>query len=245
MEDVSSLIEKLSWDTPVEEKEDAIQKLYYIKEEDLHLLLQPISKSYWDEAAELVISLGYPRVNSILPGLLEWIQDINWPGASRIADFLREIGDPLIPYIKNVINHHRQDTEWIEWIFEKIIDHWNTEQVLQIRDELILMSQEKDNDFRALKTLLIHGLYQKYEADELIQRKKDEIAFKLKELEKTSGEIDCEELHKEFSELIYKQSDRIKQYYEDNNERFNICNAKSNLKNYLSDIEIFTTEFLS
>lgn len=126
LDDVSSLIEKLSWDTPVEEKEDAIQKLYCIKEEDLHLLLQPISKSYWDEAAEVVISLGYPRVNSILPGLLEWIQDINWPGASRIADFLREIRDPLIPYIKNVINHHRQDTEWIGWIFEMIIDHWNS-----------------------------------------------------------------------------------------------------------------------
>lgn len=87
MEDVSSLIKKLSWDTPEEEKEDAIDKLQYIMDEDLHLLLQPISKDYWDGAAETVVRLGYPRVKSILPGLLQWIQDTNWPGAGQIGVF--------------------------------------------------------------------------------------------------------------------------------------------------------------
>lgn len=83
IEDISSLIEKLSWNLSEEEKEDVINKLQYIKDEDLHLLVQPISKDYWDGAAETVIRLGYPRVKSILSGLLEWIQDINWPGAGK------------------------------------------------------------------------------------------------------------------------------------------------------------------
>lgn len=182
--------------------------------------LQPITKDYWDGAAEVVISLGYPRVKSIFPGLLEWIQDMNWLGASRISVFLREIGEPIVPYIKDILNHHRSDTVWIEWIIEKIIDHWNTEQILQIRDELILISQEKDNDLRALRILLIHGLYHKQEVYEIIQSKIKDVAFKLKEFETTNTEIDCDDL-----------------------DGFNICYAKSNFQTYLSDIEFLRLSF--
>lgn len=118
MDEVSNLIKKLSWHTREEEKEDAIKKLQHIEDEDLHLLLQPISKDYWDGAAETVIRLGYPRVKSILPGLLEWIQDLNWPGSREIADFLLEIGDPMIPYVKDVLNQHSDDQEWVYWILK-------------------------------------------------------------------------------------------------------------------------------
>jgi predicted DNA binding CopG/RHH family protein len=46
MENVSNVIKKLSWGTPEDEKEEAMKKLQYIRDEDLHLLLQPISKEY-------------------------------------------------------------------------------------------------------------------------------------------------------------------------------------------------------
>lgn len=172
MEETSSLIKKLSWHTREEEKEEAIHKLQYIKDEALHLLVQPISKDYWDGAAETVIRLGYPRVKSILPGLLEWIQDLNWPGAREIADFLLEIGDPMIPYVKDVLNQYSDDQEWVYWIFEVLINHWNTVQVLQIQAELIKISQEKANDLSALRILLTHGIYAKDVVYEIIQRKK-------------------------------------------------------------------------
>jgi hypothetical protein len=126
LESISSLIEKLSWETPEDEKEEAKKKLQYIRDEDLHLLLQPISKEYWDGAAETVVRLGYPLVKCILPGLLEWIH--------------------------------------------------------------------------------------------------------------------CEALHKEF---FNQQPNVMKQFHEHNKDRFYICNAISNLKNNISEIEIFTAECLT
>ncbi|WP_339247817.1 DUF5071 domain-containing protein [Paenibacillus sp. FSL F4-0243] len=242
IENISSLIEKLSWNLSEEEKEDVINKLQYIKDEDLHLLVQPISKDYWDGAAETVIRLGYPRVKSILPGLLEWIQDINWPGAGEIAVFLLEIGDPMIPYVKDVLNQHSDDEEWVYRIFNDLIDHWNTLQILQIQAELIKISQEKANDLSALRILLTHGIYAKDVVCEIIQRKKDVIAFELKELHDTHPEIDCEALHKEF---FNQQPNVIKQFHEHNKERFYICNSISKRQEVLREIEIFTAEFLT
>ncbi|MEK4879622.1 MULTISPECIES: DUF5071 domain-containing protein [Paenibacillus] len=242
MDEVSNLIKKLSWHTREEEKEDAIKKLQHIEDEDLHLLLQPISKDYWDGAAETVIRLGYPRVKSILPGLLEWIQDLNWPGSREIADFLLEIGDPMIPYVKDVLNQHSDDQEWVYWIFEVLINHWNTVQVLQIQAELIKISQEKANDLSALRILLTHGIYAKDVVYEIIQRKKDVLVFELKELHDPHPEIDCEALHKEF---LNQQPNVIKQFHEHNKDRFYICNAISNRQEVLREIEIFTAEFLT
>lgn len=242
MENILRLIKKLSWSVSEEEKKDAIRKLQYIKDEDLHLLVQPISKDYWDGAAETVIRLGYPRVKSILPGLLEWIQDINWPGAGEIADFLLEIGDPMIPYVKDVLNQHSDDQEWVYWIFEVLINHWNTVQVLQIQAELIKISQEEDNDLSALRILLAHSMYSKEVVCEIIQRKKDALVFELKELHDTHPEMDCEALDKEF---LNQQPNVIRQFHEHNKDRFYICNALSNRQEVLREIEIFTAEFLT
>lgn len=245
MEEVSNLIEKLSWGTSEEDKENAMKKLQLIKDEDLHLLLQPLSKAHWDSAAEVVVNLGYPRVKSILPGLLEWLQDTNWPGAGQISAFLREIGDPIIPYVRDVLSQHCDDVEWMERIFVEIVDCWNTSQVQQIQDELIQISQGRTNDLQSLRILLIHGLYPKEEIHKMIQQKKEKVVNELMELETSNPEINWAELHKEFHEMIYTQPEFIKQYYEQNKERFYICNAKTNHQTYITEIEIFTAEFLS
>lgn len=242
MEEVTKLIEKLSWNTPEEDKEDAIKKLQYIKDEDLHLLLQPISKSYWDGAAEVVVNLGYPRVKRILAGLLEWIQDMNWPGARQISVFLREIGDPIIPYIKDALNQHSDDSEWTEWIFDQIIDHWDTSQVQQIQGELIQISQGRTADVQSMRILLIHGLLSKEEIHKMLQEKKELLVIELMELETSYPELDCEELDIEFKKLIFMQAESLKHYYDENKESFSICNKKSYLQNYLSDIKALVSE---
>lgn len=107
LHEVMQFIEKLSWDTPDEEKSNAKLRLMEISDDDLHLLVLPISKAHWDGAAEVIVSLGYSRVHCILPGLLEWIQDLNWPGAEVIADKLyqqfRELIAPQSEIIKGFL----------------------------------------------------------------------------------------------------------------------------------------------
>ncbi|MFD2880961.1 DUF5071 domain-containing protein [Paenibacillus rhizoplanae] len=137
------LFKKLDWDTAEAEQAEAIQKLQDIQDEELHLLLQPLGKEYWGGAAEVIVKLGYPRVKPILPGLLQWIQDMNWPGSRRIATLLRETGDPVIPYIQDVFRNQSQDEEWMYWIFEMIIDYWNKDHISQIQEELIRLTEGK------------------------------------------------------------------------------------------------------
>lgn len=159
----------------------------------------------------------------------------------EIAVFLLEIGDPMIPYVKDVLNQHSDDEEWVYRIFNDLIDHWNTVQILQIQAELIKISQEKANDLSALRILLTHGIYAKDVVCEIIQRKKDVLVFELKELHDTHPVIDCEALYKEF---FNQQPNVIKQFHEHNKERFYICNSISKRQEVLREIEIFTAECL-
>lgn len=64
--------------------------------------LMPSSKR--DTAkAEQLIALGYPKVEPVLPQILEWVQDLNWPVAIVFQRFLITIGAPLAPYVRAVL----------------------------------------------------------------------------------------------------------------------------------------------
>ena len=72
------------------------------------------------DRAEQVVAAGYPAVEPILPELLEWIQDCNWPVAQVIAPFLATIGMPLLPHIRAVLA--TDDVMWKYWVFYVIKD---------------------------------------------------------------------------------------------------------------------------
>ncbi|QUL58451.1 DUF5071 domain-containing protein [Paenibacillus tritici] len=217
-----------------------MKQLQDIHEDELHLLLQSLTKGHWDGAAEVIIKLGYPRIERILPGLLVWIQDINWPGAGLIADFLREIGDPVIPYIQDVFNQHSDDEEWIGWIFEGIIDHWNTNLISQIQEELIRLSTGGYSGLKSLRTLLVHRIYPKDAVELILQDKKKKTLLEIMELDASNPGIDCEALQRGFREQAKTGLNRS--YIEQNEEKYLFCNRKSSLQNFLSEIEELESE---
>jgi hypothetical protein len=71
------------------------------------------------EYAERAIKAGYPAVEPILPELLQWLQDINYPVAQVLAPFLASIGKPLIPHIRKVFA--ADDELWKRWIMDYIM----------------------------------------------------------------------------------------------------------------------------
>lgn len=71
------------------------------------------------ERAEAIITLGFPAVEPILPALLEWMQDINWPVAQVLQPFLASIGGPLAPHIRNVLQ--TDDDIWKDWVLRYIV----------------------------------------------------------------------------------------------------------------------------
>lgn len=83
-------------------------------------LLQQMPSDKCDlRAAESLISLGYPAVAPVLPQLLEWIQDGNWPVARVIAPFLTTIGEPLVPHARQILSC--DDDTWKYFFLETVV----------------------------------------------------------------------------------------------------------------------------
>ncbi|ULO09067.1 DUF5071 domain-containing protein [Paenibacillus sp. 19GGS1-52] len=219
MKSIAEYINDLYWDKTPEEKTNAIHQLQLIGEKELSCLIQPLTKGHWDGAAEVIVAIGYPRVKSILSELLVWIQDLNWPGYQVIADFLRDIGQPLIPEIKRVIIEHTSDQDWLYYIIECILSKWPTELVAQLNKELRHLVHHSANDLDVILLLHRHGLESAENLLNLLAQKEKIAQKKLDQLWNEKPAIDCTEL------------------IEDNNSQFLFRYDISTLTEYLHEIK--------
>lgn len=55
------------------------------------------------EAVLRAVALGYPAINPILPELLVWVQDLNWPVARDLAPLLANAGPEIVPALQDVL----------------------------------------------------------------------------------------------------------------------------------------------
>ena len=62
------------------------------------------------EKASALVHLGYLTIEPVIPALLEWLQDPNWPVAHVFQPFLASIGQPLAPYIRDILAS--EDDAW-------------------------------------------------------------------------------------------------------------------------------------
>ncbi len=69
--------------------------------------------------ARAAIEAGFPAVEPILPDLLWWIADMNWPVADELLPFFRSIGLPLAPHLRAIFATN--DGEWKNWILTLIL----------------------------------------------------------------------------------------------------------------------------
>ncbi|MCE7733915.1 MAG: DUF5071 domain-containing protein [Candidatus Heimdallarchaeota archaeon] len=59
-----------------------------------------MARDKWEErerAFEL-IKLGYPANSNHLPYLLDFLSDMNWPGAGEVLEYLLTLGEPIIAH---------------------------------------------------------------------------------------------------------------------------------------------------
>jgi len=192
--EIEEYIQNLNSDAPQYLQDYAISQLIHLENSKLHLLLQPISKSYWRNSAIVLKKIGYPRVKLIIPELLEWIQDMNWPGAQDIADLLSTIDDEIVPYVKQVLKSG--DGIWIIWLLSEVVSKWNPNLNKQIKDDLYKLSVTLDNnliiegvDIQAMKLLYESELIDKPEVLNIIKRKTELYNELVENLEEFRGSI--------------------------------------------------------
>ncbi len=84
--------------------------------------MECVPKDKFDiEAVKKASALGYPSINSILPELLEWLKDGNWPVAKEIAPLLTKAGFEIAPHISTILNS--DDNLWKYWILSDLVRH--------------------------------------------------------------------------------------------------------------------------
>ena len=124
-QDVRSRFEKLSYYATDEEQEQAIHYLAVelLPDEYIYLIMagdfsltpyNDLNKYYtsnggkerWENAAKVIIRIGWPKVDNIIIPLFIWLLDPNWPGSSLIYHFLLSLPRNILhDKMKEIINH--------------------------------------------------------------------------------------------------------------------------------------------
>lgn len=81
-----------------------------------------IPQTKFDEAAiARADAIGFPALNPILPALLDWLQDMNWPVARATRNLLEKAGPEIIPHIRAILAG--DDDVWKYWIVSALVAH--------------------------------------------------------------------------------------------------------------------------
>lgn len=92
------------------------------------------------ERARAVVALGYPAVAPLLPDLLRWLQDCNWPVSRPIGDFLATLPEQMAPLIRDVLRG--DDDIWKYWCIVRLISAMPPDIAEQFRAELTRLGNE-------------------------------------------------------------------------------------------------------
>ena len=85
-------------------------------------------------AVRKAVALGYPGLNPVLPQLLIWMQDCNWPVAKELAPLLGRAGPEIAPHLIEVLRSN--DGIWKDWVLGRVAEDLDPEVWELIRPEV-------------------------------------------------------------------------------------------------------------
>ena len=126
MNNINEIYKLLNWQSSVDEQVKGIRLARNLDE--LSLLILPYangeSKGLWENCAKALSEISDDRLEKYLPSLLEWLQDLNWPGALIILDRLKVFNGKKLkkPYIERVTYASNLNSEegqmWLDYLSE-------------------------------------------------------------------------------------------------------------------------------
>jgi hypothetical protein len=84
-------------------------------------------------ALERAATVGFPALNDVIPDLLRWLQDANWPVAQPTAALLANAGRDIVPHIRTILNG--DDAIWKYWTLELLVTRMNLDLVRELKEE--------------------------------------------------------------------------------------------------------------
>ncbi|OBZ14003.1 hypothetical protein A8L34_08490 [Bacillus sp. FJAT-27264] len=190
------------------------------------------------KSVEALASMEREIVIPLLPELLVWIQDRNWPISSAMADLLLQYKIEIIPHLRTIFS--QTDSSWTYNILAYLIKEWNTELISELSSSLRELAQTmdhyEDTDLLSIQILYSHRLIETEEATELLVRKAGEIEATLhnftKEQKVTFTKLEHERLH-----ILNTDARGILNYIEVNRKSLNEKDQYENLLRRYQEIE--------
>ena len=93
----------------------------------------PRNKKDYEQVKQLE-NLSRDEIHLLLPDLLEWIQDMNWPIATEVAVFLLKYPDEMVLLIKEILDTN--DDVWKYWCLEILVKRLPSNVKKQFKAEL-------------------------------------------------------------------------------------------------------------
>lgn len=91
MVNIDYIMDLLDWNNSMEKQEQGIALAKDVK--CINVFLQPCSKNYnknvWDNCAKILSARSNEELSPYMIELMEWLQDMNWPGAFCIFERLK------------------------------------------------------------------------------------------------------------------------------------------------------------
>ena len=123
MNDIYDLYKLLNWKNPPEIQLEGIRLAKEIN--DLSLLIQPpADPSVWECCAQILYEKSDAVLEPYLNSLLEWLQDLNWPGALVILDRLKvfsgeKLKKPFIDLFNYAVDlNNEEGLMWLDYLSE-------------------------------------------------------------------------------------------------------------------------------
>lgn len=139
--DIEKIYKMLNWENPPSIRLEGARLAREVH--DLSLLIQPPAPpSVWEYCAEILSEKSDVALEPYLDKLLEWLQDINWPGAFTIANRLKIFsGEKLKQSLENAIAEsnkmlNEERLRWIDYLSE-LLD--NKELICNLSEEVLIL----------------------------------------------------------------------------------------------------------
>ena len=113
-----------------------------------------------DKLIELDL-LSSEEIAPILPELLSWMRDMNWPVAREMPQLLAKHQKMLVPHIIDALAPEQDECDWKRWIISQLLTRFDEQNLVQLKpvlkriiDEPTWGEKSEDVDIEAAEFLL-------------------------------------------------------------------------------------------
>ena len=92
------------------------------------------------ERVDQLKNLSRKELMPLLPGLMEWIQDMNWPIATEVVEILLPFSNEIVPLVKDVLATN--DDVWKYWCLECLVKRFPVELQMQLKNDLVRLVEK-------------------------------------------------------------------------------------------------------